>query len=205
MSIPNLRNAFGLPLPLARVKAHASTAAAALAALALFLAATAGAPPLAAQVDARMLQYPDVSQTHIAFEYAGDIWIVPKTGGLAHRVTSARGMESLPRFSPDGSTIAFNGNYDGNADIYTVPALGGLARRVTHHGMPDRMTDWFPGGKELLFTSPMESGKQRFSQFYSVPREGGLPAKLPVPYGETGSLSPDGKKLAYTPISRGGT
>ena len=175
---------------------------AALLGLAFFLAFVQA--PLLAQVDARMLQYPDVSATHIAFEYAGDIWIVPKAGGLAHRVTSARGMESLPRFSPDGSTIAFNGNYDGNYDIYTVPALGGLARRVTHHGMPDRMTDWFPGGKELLFTSAMESGKQRFSQFYSVPREGGLPAKLPVPYGEFGSLSPDGKKLAYTPISRVG-
>jgi tricorn protease len=167
--------------------------------LAFFL--TAGAPPLLAQVDARLLQYPDVSQTHIAFEFGGDIWIVPKAGGVANRVTSARGEEFLPRFSPDGSMIAFDGNYDGNIDIYTVPALGGLARRLTHHGMPDRMADWFPDGTRVLFTSAMESGKQRFNQFYSVAREGGLPLKLPVPYGEFGALSPDGKKLAYTPIT----
>jgi tricorn protease len=100
-----------------------STAVAAALFLALFL--VVGAPPLRAQVDARMLQYPDVSRTHIAFEYGGDIWIVPKAGGLANRITSAKGEEFLPRFSPDGSLIAFNGNYDGNIDIYTVPALGG--------------------------------------------------------------------------------
>jgi tricorn protease len=177
-----------------------STAVAAALFLALFL--VVGAPPLRAQVDARMLQYPDVSQTHIAFEYGGDIWIVPKAGGLANRITSAKGEEFLPRFSPDGSLIAFNGNYDGNIDIYTVPALGGLARRVTHHGMTDRMADWFPDGAHILYTSAMESGKQRFNQFYNVAREGGLPAKLSVPYGEFGSLSPDGKKLAYTPVTR---
>jgi len=174
--------------------------AAALVAALVFL--FAAAPPLAAQVDARMLQYPDVSATHIAFEYGGDIWIVPKAGGVANRVTSARGEESLPRFSPDGAFIAFDGNYDGNLDIYVVPALGGLARRVTHQGMPDRMADWFPDGARILYTSAMESGKQRFNQFYAVPRAGGLPSKLPVPYGEFGSLSPDGKKLAYTPITR---
>jgi tricorn protease len=169
---------------------------------AAFLIAAGWPPSLLAQVDARMLQYPDVSATHIAFEYGGDIWIVPKAGGLANRVTSAKGEEFLPRFSPDGSLIAFNGNYDGNIDIYTVPALGGLARRVTHHGMSDRMADWYPGGDRLLFASGMESGKQRFSQFYAVLRDGGLPVKLPIPYGEFGCLSPDGKKLAYTPLTR---
>ena len=186
---------------LSRYSSRVPAFAAALAA-AFFIAAGAAPPSLLAQVDARMLQYPDVSATHIAFEYGGDIWIVSKTGGLANRITSAKGEEFLPRFSPDGSLIAFNGNYDGNVDIYTVPALGGLARRVTHHGMPDRMADWFPSGERILFTSAMESGKQRFSQFYSVLRGGGLPVKLPIPYGEFGCLSPDGKKLAYTPLTR---
>jgi len=174
----------------------------------LFVASTfamlllaAGVPALRAQIDARMLQYPAVSQTHIAFEYGGDIWIVAKDGGVAYRVTSAKGEESLPRFSPDGSLIAFNGNYDGNIDIYVVPAMGGMAHRVTHHGMPDRMAGWSPDGTRILYTSMMESGKQRFSQFYTVPREGGMPHKLPVPYGEFGCFSPDGTKLAYTPIT----
>src|SRR5215470_19975085 len=93
--------------------------------LALALSLTA-AMPAAAQVDARMFRYPAVSADKIAFVYAGDIWVVPKAGGTAVRLSSPRGEESFPRFSPDGSLIAFSGNYDGNIDIYVVPSSGGL-------------------------------------------------------------------------------
>ena len=151
---------------------------------------------LFAQVNARILQYPDVSQTQITFYYGGDLWIAPKEGGTASKLTNALGQEILPRFSPDGSKIAFSGNYNGNIDIYVIPSNGGMAERVTHHGMFDRITDWYPDGSKLLYTSSMESGKQRFSQFYSVSPKGGMPDKLPVPYGEFGTISPDGKKIA---------
>jgi tricorn protease len=161
-----------------------------------------GLAKLQAQVDARMLQFPDVSQQYIAFEYGGDIWIVSKDGGVANKITSAKGEEFLPRFSPDGSRIAFNGNYDGNIDIYVVPARGGMAQRVTHHGMTERMDDWYPDGNSILYSSSMESGKQRFNQFFKVSPAGGLPEKLPIPYGEFGAISPDEKKIAYTPITR---
>ena len=73
---------------------------------------------ISAQMSARLLQYPDVSQSHITFSYGGDIWIVNKEGGNAYKLTTAGGMEQLPKFSPDGSYIAFSGNYDGNTDIY---------------------------------------------------------------------------------------
>jgi tricorn protease len=154
---------------------------------------------LSAQVDARMLQYPDVSSTHITFAYGGDVWVLPKQGGTAHKLTSAGGGEMFPRFSPDGSQIAFSGNYHGNVDVFTIPTLGGSPRRITHHGMNDLLIDWYPDGKSLLFTSSRESGKQRFSQFYKVSATGGLPEKLIIPYGEFGALSADGKQIAYTP------
>jgi len=157
---------------------------------------------LYSQVNARMLRYPDVSATHICFVYAGDIWVVAKEGGTAHRLSSPSGEESFPRFSPDGSKISFSGNYDGNTDIYFIPSMGGELRRLTHHGMPDRMIDWYPDGEAILYASSMASGRQRYSQFYRIAKEGGLPEKLPVPYGEFGSLSPDGQILAYMPISR---
>ena len=92
-----------------------------------------------ARIDARMMREPDVSATHIAFVYAGDIWVAPKSGGEAVRLSSPRGEESFPKFSPDGSVLAFSGNYDGNMDIYVVPVTGGLPRRITHHGAPDRV------------------------------------------------------------------
>ena len=157
---------------------------------------------ISAQVNARMLQYPDVSSTHISFTYGGDVWIVAKEGGTAYKLTSAKGTELLARFSPDGKQIAFSGNYDGNVDVYVMPSLGGLPTRITHHGMSDRLVDWYPDGNFLLFASSRESGKQRFSQFYKVSKEGGLPEKLSIPYTEFGVLSPDGKKIAYTPRTR---
>lgn len=154
-----------------------------------------------AQVNAKMFQYPDVSQTHITFTYAGDVWIVSKEGGTANKLTSAKGTELLARFSPDGKQVAFSGNYNGNVDVYVMPSLGGLPKRITHHGMMDRLIDWYPDGNNLLFASSRESGKQRFNQFYKVSKSGGLPEKLPLPYGEFGVISPDGNRIAYTPIS----
>jgi tricorn protease len=157
---------------------------------------------VSAQIDARMLRYPAVSADRIAFVYAGDIWIAPKEGGMAQRLSTPRGEEMFPRFSPDGSLLAFTGNYDGNQDLYVMPVLGGVPARVTHHPAPDRMLGWFPDGGSLLYSSVMASGKPRFNQLWQVPKGGGLPSKLPVPYGEFGAVSPDGKTLAYMPLSR---
>ena len=170
-----------------------------LIALSVLFALTA---PASAQIDARMLRMPDVSQDRIAFVYAGDIWVVGKAGGTAHRLSTPKGEESFPRFSPDGASIAFTGNYDGNLDVYVMPAAGGLPQRVTHHPAPDRMLDWYPGGEELLYASFMASEKDRFFKLYRTSRTGGLPEKLPVPYGEYGAISPDGKTLAYLPHAR---
>src|SRR5678816_3196891 len=87
--------------------------------------------PPAKQISARLMQMPAVSAQHIAFVYAGDIWIAPKSGGTAFRLSSPRGAESFPRFSPDGSSLAFSGNYEGNTDIYIMPVTGGEPRRIT--------------------------------------------------------------------------
>ena len=99
---------------------------------------------LFAQVDARLFRYPDVSSTQIAFVFGGDIWIAPKTGGTATRITSSTGEESFPRFSPDGKTLAFTASYRGNADVYTMPVTGGVPTRLTWHAMNDRVVDWHP-------------------------------------------------------------
>src|SRR5688572_8095921 len=124
------------------------------------------ASTLFAQIDAGLFRFPDVSQTHIVFTYANDIWIVPKTGGLASRLSSPVGVEYYPKFSPDGKTIAFSGNYDGNDDVFTIPALGGVPNRLTYHGYPERVIDWYPDGQHILFASSRESGRERFNQFY---------------------------------------
>jgi len=167
-------------------------------ATALVVAASVSA---SAQIDARLMRYPDVSTTQIVFTYANDLWLVPKAGGTAQRLSTPKGEESFARFSPDGREVAFSGNYDGNLDVYTLPVGGGVPTRITHHPMADRMVDWTPDGKSILFASGMESGKDRFNKLFTVPKGGGLPKALPLPYAEFGALSPDGKVLAYQPIS----
>jgi tricorn protease-like protein/C-terminal processing protease CtpA/Prc len=144
-----------------------------------------------------MLRFPAISKDQIAFSYANDLWIAPKTGGIARPVTTAPGQETLPRFSPDGKTLAFVGNYDGNRDLYTIPVSGGVATRVTHHPANEALSGWTPDG-QLLFLSNGLAGLARQSQLFTVPATGGLPTKLPVPYAGFGSISPDGQWLAYT-------
>src|SRR4051794_11045720 len=164
-------------------------------------ALVAAAAPASAQVDARMFRQPAVSADKIAFVYAGDIWLVPKAGGVATRLSSPPGEESFPRFSPDGSRIAYSADYDGNTDVYVVPTAGGTPVRLTYHPMADRVIGWHPDGKRVLFASGRESGRQRYSQFYLVSVTGGIPEKLPVPYGEFATFSSDGARMIYMPMS----
>jgi tricorn protease len=154
------------------------------------------AMPLLAQIDAGLFRFPDVSKTQIVFTYANDIWLISKEGGMAVKLSSPPGVEIYPKFSPDGKSIAFTGNYDGNRDVYTMPVAGGVPLRLTEHSFGDRTVDWTTDGKRVLFASIRESGKYRFNQFYMVPATGGPAEKLPMPYAEFGSYSPDGKQMA---------
>ncbi|HEX8334046.1 MAG TPA: PDZ domain-containing protein [Segetibacter sp.] len=149
-----------------------------------------------AQIDAGLFRYPDVSANQIVFTYANDLWIMPKEGGTAIKLSSPAGVEIFPKFSPDGKSIAFTGNYDGNGDAYVIPASGGVPVRLTSHGYPDRVVDWSKDGKNVVFASSRESGKARFSQFFAVKSAGGPAEKLPLAYAEYGSYSPDGKQIA---------
>ncbi|HMU46856.1 MAG TPA: PDZ domain-containing protein [Chitinophagaceae bacterium] len=155
-----------------------------------------GVPNLMAQIDAGLFRYPDVSKTQIVFTYANDLWVIPKEGGTAIKLSSPAGVEVYPKFSPDGKSIAFSGNYDGNYDAYVIPVNGGVPVRLTGHGYPDRVVDWTSDGKKVLFASGRESGKARFNQFYTIPASGGAAEKLPLAYAEYGSYSPDGKQIA---------
>ena len=167
-----------------------------------FSASTLAAGP-APELDlaSGLCRYPDVSKTEIVFVYANDLWIAPKQGGTARPLASPRGFEGSPRFSPDGKSIAFRGNYDQGLDLYTISAQGGIPQRVTHHPTVEGLCDWTPDGTGLIFMAGGIDGLSRAAKLYSVPASGGLPTMLPVPYGANGSLDKTGEWLAYTPHS----
>jgi len=148
-----------------------------------------------------LAQMPTLNQSHIVFVFAGDLWKVPREGGAALRLTSSSGSEVYPKFSPDGSMIAFSGEYDGNMDIYLIPVEGGIPERITYHPSADIVLGWTPDGKEILFSSG-RTAYSRFNELFTISLEGGLPEKLPLPMGFEGSYSPDGENIAYVPLSR---
>jgi tricorn protease len=156
---------------------------------------------LAAQhpAPATLFQSPTVNRTHIVFAYAGDLWAVPRGGGEARRLTNGTGVERNPIFSPDGETVAFTGEYEGNADVFTVPIGGGVPKRLTFHPGTDEAAGWTPDGKSVLFRSARWSSNN-VPALYTVSRDGGFPEQVPLPEAYSGSYAPDGARLAYTPI-----
>ncbi|HEV2434440.1 MAG TPA: PDZ domain-containing protein [Verrucomicrobiae bacterium] len=164
----------------------------------LLVAALAGSSS-AKPVEPLLLQSPTLSRTQIAFAYGGEIWIVSRDGGDAHRLVTGSDWLNGPIFSPDGTMIAYTGNYHGNDDVYVVPAAGGEPRRLTYHPGEDTAVGWTPDGRNVLFTSQRASYSDP-RQFFTMPVEGGFPTELPLPMGSAGSYSPDGTHLAYLPI-----
>src|ERR1035438_463152 len=157
---------------------------------------------LAAPGAIHLVQKPAMNKTEIVFSYAGDLWRVSREGGVATRLTSGPGFESDAAFSPDGKTLAFSGEYDGNVDVFTVPASGGVPKRVTFHPDADRVVGWTPDGARILFRSNRLS-QSRYTQLFTVAAEGGLPEVLPLPMGCMGAYSPDGKRMLYAPLDGG--
>ena len=148
-----------------------------------------------------LLQHPSLSATQVAFDYAGEIWTVPREGGRANRLVTGQGRLSGPIFSPDGRRVAFTGRYDGNTDVYVVSAGGGEPKRLTWHPGADVALGWTPDGKSILLRSPRKTPRD-LDQLFLVPADGGPERQLPLPSGESGSFSPDASRLAYAPFTQ---
>ena len=146
-----------------------------------------------------LLRQPTVSASEIAFVYANDLWKVAINGGDAIRLTSNIGGETSPHFSPDGSMIAFTGQYNGNTDVYVIPSSGGEPKRLTFHPSSDNVTGWTPNG-QVLFTSSRKGLPTKEAKFYSVSTDGGMPIEWAIPRAVDGQISADGQMIAYQQI-----
>ena len=151
--------------------------------------------------DTRMLGQPAISKDHIAFIYAGDLWVAGIDGKNVKRLTGDEGEQTNPFFSPDGSLIAFTAQYEGNPDVYVVPVAGGVPTRLTWHPGPDIVQGFTPDGSAVLFTSRRAAFNNRYAQLFTVPVKGGIEEPLKLPNAFKASYSPDGSRLAYNPLS----
>ena len=151
--------------------------------------------------DTRMLAQPAISASHIAFIYAEDLWVANKDGSQPRRLTVDEGVELAPFFSPDGKTIAFSAEYDGNLDVFIVPVEGGIPTRLTWHPSPEIVRGFTPDGKSVLFGSQQAAFSNRYANLFTVPLTGGMATKLEIPNAAGATYSPDGKQMAYNPIS----
>ncbi|MBU1310870.1 MAG: PDZ domain-containing protein [Gammaproteobacteria bacterium] len=147
----------------------------------------------------RLLRQPDISATHLAFVYGGDIWLSDKDGKNPRQLSTHPASEFAPKFSPDGNWIAFSAAYDNNTDVYIMPVSGGSPSRLTFHPGADTVNGWSPDGKSVVFASNREIANSRSNQLYQVSVNGGYPEKLMQAVAFEGDLSSDGKKLAYRP------
>ena len=172
--------------------------------------ATQVALPASAQT--KLLRFPDIHGDRVVFSYAGDLWLASTEGGLATRLTAHPGLELFPRFSPDGSRIAFTGQYDGDEQVYVIPASGGVPRQLTYYpargplaprwGYDNQVYDWSPDGRAVLFRSLRYSTDLSDSRLFLASADGGLPVPLPMPESGAGDLSPDGTRVVYSPLFR---
>ena len=170
----------------------------------------AAALPAAAQT--KLLRFPDIHGERVVFSYAGDLWWASTAGGQATRLTAHPGLELFPRFSPDGSQIAFTGQYDGDEQVYVMPSTGGVPRQLTYYpargplaprwGYDNQVYDWSPDGRAVLFRSLRYSTDLSDSRLFLADVDGGLPVPLEMPESGAGDLSPDGTRVVYSPLFR---
>jgi tricorn protease len=175
----------------------------------LCLAALVSAP---ATAQTKLLRFPDIHGDRVVFTYAGDLWLAPAAGGAATRLTAHPGLELFAKFSPDGRSIAFTGQYDGDEQVYVVPAAGGVPKQLTFYpargplnprwGYDNQVVNWTPDGTAVLFRALRDAWGLADSRLYTVPAAGGLGQPLPMPISGAGDLAPDGKRIVYTPNAR---
>jgi len=157
----------------------------------LLLAGTAVAEPT------HLLRHPSVSADHLAFVYAGDLWITNRDGLEPRRLTTSLAEENNPYFSPDGQHIAFAADYEGNTDVYIISVAGGNPERLTWHPGSDIPVGWSANGASVAFVSRRETDHGRSSQLFHVPLSGGAPQKQMEARFFRGDWDEAGERLAY--------
>ena len=169
---------------------------------------------ISAGQESRLLRFPAVHGNKVAFSYAGDLYTVPRSGGVARKITNSPGYEMFARFSHDGNQIAFTGQYDGNTEVFVMPSTGGEPKRITYTAtltrddVADRMgpnnvvMSWTPDDKYVVYRSRGTSFNPFKGKLYKAPLNGDLPEELPFAVAGWCSYNENGSKIAMNRVFR---
>jgi tricorn protease len=177
----------------------------------LLAAAAALCFSFTAAAQTKLLRFPDIYGDRVVFTYGGDLWVANSSGGTATRLTSHPGVETYAKFSPDGQWIAFTGQYDGDEQVYVIPSGGGEPKQLTFYpargplaprwGYDNQVNGWTKDGR-IIFRSERDSWTLPVARLYTVSPNGGPAEPLPMPEAGSGTYSPDGTKIVYSPRFR---
>jgi tricorn protease len=177
----------------------------------LLAAAAALCFSFTAAAQTKLLRFPDIYGDRVVFTYGGDLWVANSSGGTATRLTSHPGVETYAKFSPDGKWIAFTGQYDGDEQVYVIPSGGGEPKQLTFYpargplaprwGYDNQVNGWTKDGR-IIFRSERDSWTLPVARLYTVSPNGGPAEPLPMPEAGSGTYSPDGTKIVYSPRFR---
>ncbi|MEM6703053.1 MAG: PDZ domain-containing protein [Acidobacteriota bacterium] len=167
----------------------------------LLLGLTLTAATAPASAETLLLRQPALSERHVAFIYASDLWIAERGGGEARRLTSTPAIESHPHFSPDGQQLAFSSNRSGTTSVYVLPIEGGSPQRLTWYPSSANVRGFTPDG-DVLYASSRGTAPTGYDRLWTVSTSGGPSERLTAPWGHSGSYSPDGQRIAIDRMSR---
>ncbi|HUR98572.1 MAG TPA: hypothetical protein VMZ26_10955, partial [Pyrinomonadaceae bacterium] len=152
------------------------------------------------------LRYPAISPDgrSILFEYKGDIWNVPATGGNAVPLTLSESYEFAPIWSHDGKSIAFASDRYGNFDVFVMPATGGEAKRLTYNSTREVPSSFTADDRAVLFNGARQDLVTHtqfptggMSELYQVPVIGGRVSIVLTTPALDATVSSKGDKIIF--------
>ena len=161
---------------------------------------------VSAQDSPLWLRYPAISPDgkSVLFEYKGDIWTVPSSGGNAIPMTLSESYEFSPVWSHDGRSIAFTSDRYGQPDVFVMPATGGEAKRLTFHSAPEFPSTFTADDRAVLFVSNRQDlvtnaqfPSPAMGELYSVPVTGGRVSLVLPTMARDATVSSTGDKIIF--------
>ncbi|MEV2267122.1 S41 family peptidase [Nonomuraea africana] len=148
------------------------------------------------------LRYPHLHGDLITFVADDDVWLAPVDGGRAWRFTADRTPASFPRFSPDGTRLAWTSTREGAPEVFAAEVDGPEGERLTHWGNAvTGVRGWTNDGRVLAISPAAQPSRDRMWA-YAVPLDGGPAERLPYGWVSEAAVNEAGGVVTVSAIWR---